>query len=391
MAQIDGFKDSKHSQWVCELKKGIYGLKQAGRIWNGTCNTRLEKFGFTRLTSDTCAYVMRDGASIIILVLYVDDMAIVTNDRALYKRLLNELKSQFELTENQSGLDWLLGVRVTRTKESIALDQATFAQSVLNRFQMKEAAQKPSPMVAHERKPKNEDEAERLKQSCDGTWYRQAMGSLQYFASATRPDMSFALSIAAKHMQQPDNSHAEQLKHVFRYLVGSASCGIVYRSTPSAHQIYGVCDANWINKDVDYHSIGGYVFYLGGGPISWKCKPQSLVALSSMEAEYISLGEAVKEAIWLRGLMKELGFTQQPTVIYMDSKSAIAAAKNPVFHDRTKHIAVRHEFIKREIEQKNIALEYIESAKNTADIFTKPLEPTLFTTHRDELVQTIAH
>jgi ribonuclease HI len=179
---------------------------------------------------------------------------------------------------------------------------------------------------------------------------------------------------------------------VLRYLQGTSCLGLKYQSdgTDSA-QIVGYCDASWANDPDTRKSVTGYVFFLAGGPISWSSKRQPTVALSTAEAEYMALSAAAQEAKWLSMFMGELGFQQDTITIYSDNQSAIAIANNPVHHARTKHIDLRHHFIRECVENNIIMLKYITSAKQIADIFTKPLNGPTFTQHANSLVIELTH
>ena len=142
------------------------------------------------------------------------------------------------------------------------------------------------------------------------------------------------------------------LKRILRYLAGTKSYGLTYYNFPQAESttnqpniFSGFADAAFANQD-DCKSTSGYVFIASGGAITWRSKKQTMVALSSTEAEYIALAEAVREACWLRNLYDELGYPQyNPTIIRGDNNGSIAMARNPQFHQRSKHIAIRWHLI----------------------------------------------
>jgi len=136
----------------------------------------------------------------------------------------------------------------------------------------------------------------------------------------------------------------------------------------------GFVDADWANKLSDRSSTSEYVYQLAGGAISWSSKKQSLIALLSTEAKYIVGAHTTKKAIWLRWLLAEIGLPDDdPTILQMDSQSAIAIMKNPQFHNRTKHIEVRHHFLCRQVEEEKIELNYVPTNDQVADTLTKGL------------------
>jgi hypothetical protein len=169
-------------------------------------------------------------------------------------------------------------------------------------------------------------------------------------------------------------SHWKAVKRVLRYLKGTKHYTLEYKR--GAGDIRGFCDADWANDINDRRSVTGYVFTLNGGAISWNSKKQPTVALSTSEAEYMALGQAAKEGIWLKTLLKDLRFDSQnnhPILIFSDSQSAIALSKNAVHHARTKHIDIRHHFIRETIEPKQVEIEFCGTNDMIADTLTKSL------------------
>jgi len=169
---------------------------------------------------------------------------------------------------------------------------------------------------------------------------------------------------------------------VFRYLKDAIELCITYgRDVRLGTKIIGYCDSDYAGDPDKPKSTTAYVFMLGGAAITWASKLQPTVAISSSEAEYMALAAAVQDAIYLRQLMSDLGFEQsEPTTIYEDNQGCIALAENPVMHKRTKHIDVKHHFIREGVESKEIELEYVYTKNQLADMLTKPLK-------RDELVR----
>src|SRR5271163_474887 len=171
--------------------------------------------------------------------------------------------------------------------------------------------------------------------------------------------------------------HIQAVKRILQYLKGTKGYKLHFGGQLGGQKLVGYCDANWGNEINSRKSTSGYLFYLGGGVISWSSKRQPTVALSSTEAEYMALTHATKEAMWLRSLLKELEFGEEEyitaTTIYEDNQSSIALAKNPVHHARTKHIDIQHHFIREKVDSKEIELIYLPTDDMHADTLTKPL------------------
>ena len=177
--------------------------------------------------------------------------------------------------------------------------------------------------------------------------YSNAIGSLVYAMVCTRPDLAYAVSIVSKFMHNPGKAHQEAVKWILRYLKGSPDLGLVFdqhRADPEG--VVGYVDADY-GGDLDRRSsLSAYIFTLCGSAISWYSSLQAIAALSTTKAEYIAATESMKEAIWLRGLVSELGLQQDVLVIFCDSQSVVHLTKNNKYHSRTKHIEIKHHFIR---------------------------------------------
>lgn len=173
------------------------------------------------------------------------------------------------------------------------------------------------------------------------------------------------------------------MKHLFRYLRGTSSLRLEF-SKEANGQINGYSDADWAGSLDDRKSTSGFVFTASGGAISWASRKQRTVALSSHEAEYISLSTATQEAIWWQGVKAELGF-RSPLTIHCDNRSAIATASNTGFNPRSKHIDIRYHFVQDTVAQRIVRLDYISTEEQLGDIFTKPLDKTKFQKFREAI------
>ncbi|KAM7469095.1 hypothetical protein LguiA_007278 [Lonicera macranthoides] len=221
--------------------------------------------------------------------------------------------------------------------------------------------------------PETEEEVEYMAQ----VPYASAVGSLMYAMVCTRPDIAQAVSIVSRFMANPGKQHWNAVKWILRYLQGTKNKGLVYQRTEGSI-ICGYVDSDYAGDLDKRRSTTGYVFTFSGGPISWRSMLQGVVALSTTEAEYIAATEAVKEALWLRGLIGDLGMVQENVDVYCDSQSAIHLAKNQVHHGRTKHIDVRFHFIREIIESGEVILKKIGTKDNPADMMTKVVPTTKF-------------
>jgi hypothetical protein len=214
------------------------------------------------------------------------------------------------------------------------------------------------------------------------TPYAECVGALLYIASVSRPDLSLAVSVLARHMSNPCERHWTLLKGVLRYLAGTKELGITYGT--SAKQLEVWTDADYAACKDTRRSRGGYLFNLYGGAISWSSKLQSVVATSSAESEYIAAAHCAREAVWLRRVCAFLNIKHKgPLTVNADNKAAIFMATNSADTSRTKHIDVANHYVRNVAQRGIIKLEYINTANNAADIFTKPLPEAKFNKFRD--------
>ena len=194
----------------------------------------------------------------------------------------------------------------------------------------------------------------------------------------TRPDIAYSVIKLARFASNPSSIHITSIKRILRYLKGTKNYGITYSSKASKY-ISGYCDADFAGDKLTAKSTLGWIFTIAGGTISWKSKLQSIIAQSTTEAEYIAINSAVKEATFIRQLMIELGvYNQIKFPLYTDNEGALALARNPIFHERTKHIAVKYHYIRKLIEEGIIDLVYIKSADQKSDGLTKALDKIKF-------------
>lgn len=197
-----------------------------------------------------------------------------------------------------------------------------------------------------------------------------------YAARVTRPDIAYAVQALSRHLQSCGPKHWEAAKRVLRYLKGTRELGLKFSASGNINPVLvGYSDADWGGDPTTWRSTTAYLFQLAGGAISWASKLQNTVALSTAEAEYMALCSAVQEAVYLRRLLADLGFEQQEgTIIHEDNQSCIAMAENPVFHARSKHIAMRYHFTREKVASGEVRIKYLATQHQLADLLTKALE-----------------
>jgi hypothetical protein len=205
--------------------------------------------------------------------------------------------------------------------------------------------------------------------------YREVVGGFIWLASATRPDLAFAVCVLSRLLDNPGMPHWNAAKHVLQYLKGTHDLGLTYRASDVTLGLDIFGDADGMTLD-NRRAVSGYVFILNGAAVSWSSKQQEIVSLSTTEAEYIALTYTAKEAIWFRYFLTELfGPITFPMIIYNDNQSAISLAHAELgqFHTRTEHIDIRYHFIREKIDNGTLEVVYCPTAEMTADILTKAL------------------
>jgi hypothetical protein len=378
MKQPPGFAEPGKEHLVCKLKKSIYGLKQAGRVWNQRIDTVLKKLGFQPLFSDTCVYVYRRGSLIVINSLYVDDLLLASNSRARLDGFKKELATHFEM-EDLGEARFVLGIEIRRdrSKRTLHISQGAYIKDILARFSMDQCTATHTPMEKGIKLAKASDN-DPLALDANGTRdYQARVGALIYAMQATRPDIAYAVTALSQFCSQPTTQHQQAVKRVFRYLRGTIDHGITYRGAGNRNSmppLLGYCDSDWAEDINDRKSITGFAFLLGNAPVSWKSKKQPTQALSSVEAEYMAATEAAKEALFWKSFLTGVGYQiTAPIRILSDNQGSIALSKNPGHHDRTKHIDVKHHFVRERVADGTITLEHVGTNDMAADVLTKAL------------------
>lgn len=377
--QPDHFDDN--SKRVCKLKKALYGLKQSPRVWYQTLATFLTSLGYTPLDSDFNVFT-KNGT---LLAIYVDDLIITGPSSTHIATLKHALSDHFHMA-NLGPCIYYLGMVISRDRphRKLTLSQTAYIEKVLKDHSMFDCKPMDTPMATDSSLRKAEDGYQASAELRHH--YQSAVGSLMYIMLGTRPDLAFAISVVSRYGSNPTEEHWKAVKRIFRYLKGTSNMRLTFQGPIQA--LTGYTDSDWAGDKDTRRSTSGYVFTLGSAPISWSSKRQPTVALSTCEAEYSGQTQAAKEAIWLKSLLSQLTGDDQylkSVVIYGDNQGAIALAKNPRFHARTKHIDIQTHYIRDSIATKQVALEYVPTENQIADGLTKPLPRDAFQAFRKAL------
>ncbi len=331
--------------------------------------TSVESLGFEQSQADPCIFVKRHpGGELSIIAVYVDDLIIMTTTTEEMQMIKTSLNKNFKM-KDLGILHFCFGTGVEQSEDGIKLSQKQYIEKMLERYGMQDANPVSTPMDLNVKLTIDDGQSNPV----DQVRYQSIVGSLLYAAMVTRPDIAQAVGVLSRFNSAPTEAHLTAAKRVLRYLKGTINLTLQYKKTENT-EVTGYSDADWANDMDTRRSTTGNVFIMCGGPISWLSQRQATVALSTAEAEYIALSSASQEAVWLQRLLTDIGedYTK-PMTIMEDNQGAIAIAKNPVGHKRTKHIDIRYHFVREQVQKGVIEIEYLSTKEMLADIFTKPL------------------
>ncbi|CAA0831030.1 cysteine-rich RLK (RECEPTOR-like protein kinase) 8 [Striga hermonthica] len=347
--QAPGFAVKGEEHKVLRLRKALYGLRQAPRAWNAKLDATLGTLGFTRCATEHALYTRRRGKEELIVGVYVDDLIITGAREEDINGFKREMAARFRMSD-LGQLSYYLGIEVKQGRDSITLCQRAYAGKLLERSGMADCKSCVTPME------------ERLKLTkastagkVDATLYRSIVGGLRYLVH-TRPDIAFAVGYVNRFMEDPREDHWAAVKRLLRYVKGTVDQGIIFPKTGDGSELRLT-----VFSDADMAGdIDGGVVYMRGGVRGG--------------------ATAACHTVWLHRLLGELtGEKASPPALMVDNQPAIALAKNPVLHDRSKHIDTRFHFIRYCIDEGQIVLGFVESGRQLADILTKPLGRLRFT------------
>lgn len=300
------------------------------------------------------------------LVVYVDDLLVTGDYLAGIVALKEFLHSTFSI-KDLGPLNYFLGIEFLSTPQGILMTQRKFIQELLDDFLPDSKRVTSCPL----------DPCVKLSPTIgtpllDPTPYRKLVGKLNFLTNS-RPDLSFTVQHLCQFMQAPTDSHWQAAIHVLQYLLGTTDLGLLLNNSID-FQLQASCDSDWASCPTTRRSVSGFYITLGASPISWKSKKQVTISLSSAEAEYRSMRRVTAELSWLSRLLHELEVPHiQPIPLRCDSQSAIYIAKNPVFHERTKHIEIDCHYVRSQLLAGLISLHHVPTHNQIADVFTKSL------------------
>ncbi|GJR43006.1 putative ribonuclease H-like domain-containing protein [Tanacetum coccineum] len=371
VSQPPGFVDPDHPKKVYKVVKALYGLHQAPRAWYATLSTFLEEHGYRRGTIDKTLFIKKDKKDIMLVQVYVDDIIFGSTRKSWCDEFEALMKGRFQMS-SMGELIFFLGLQVKQKTDGIFISQDKYVADMLKKFDLASVKTAITPMETKMALTKDEE-----ADDVDVHLYRSMIGSLMYL-TASRPDIMFAVCVCSRFQVTPKTSHLNAVKRIFKYLKGKPNLGLWY-PRESSFDLEAFSDSDYAGANLDRKSTTGGCQFLGSRLISWQCKKQTIVATSTTEAEYVAAASCCGQVLWIQNQMLDYGFNFMNTKIHIDNESTICIVKNPVYHSKTKHIEIRHHFIRDSYEKKLIRVEKIHTDFNVADLLTKAFDgPRLY-------------
>ncbi|GJS80448.1 putative ribonuclease H-like domain-containing protein [Tanacetum coccineum] len=344
VCQPPGFEDPDHPDKVYKVVKALYGLHQAPRA----CQK----------------------GHILLVQIYVDDIIFGSTKKELCDEFEKLMKDKFQMS-SMGELTFFLGLQVQQRKKGIFISQDKYVHEILRKFNYSDVKSASTPTDLE--KPLVQDgDADDV----DEHLYRSMIGSLMYLTTS-RPDIMFVVCACARFQVSLKTSHLLAVKRIFRYLKGKPSLGLWY-SKDSPLELVAYTDSDYAGATLDRKSTTGGCQFLGNRLISWQCKKQTVVATSTTEAEYVAAASCCGQVLWIQNQLLDYGYNFMNTVIYIDNTSTICIIENPVQHSKTKHIEIRHHFIRDCNAKKLIQMAKIDTQHNVADLLTKGFDAGRF-------------
>jgi hypothetical protein len=364
------------------LVKSLYGLKQAGRLWNKLLHETLTKIGFVQSVTDACVYCKTTHEGTVVVGTYVDDLLAT----ATHERLLDEFGRDMAVLElkDLGPVENFLGMRIHYDEESgYSIDQEQTINELLAKNRMEKANAVRAPIADESRLESESKDAEGLPSKGAGTAekpttksFQSLIGSLLWIARCSRPDIAYAVHRATRQSHAPTTQDMKIARRILRYLAGTAAAKLHMGSGTDTTEVTvtSYTDADYAADKATRKSVSGAMLLVQGMAVGWQVKQQSAVALSTAEAEFVAAAVGGKELLGIRNLLTEIGVqVALPMTMKMDNQAAIKQVQNEATSSAAKHVDVKLKFIRDESDKGVVKPEYVETAKMLADVFTKSL------------------
>lgn len=362
----EGFMRQKDGK-VLKLRKAVYGLKQSALAWYERVRDVLCKNNFKNCIQEPCLFTKMSKDVKMVIALYVDDFLIFSNNVNETNKLKCILDSEFKIKDLgrvQKYLGMNIQVKKNCNSYTITVDQQQYIEELLQKFEMTNCKTADTPIESKLNVTKAEN-------CTPGISYQKLIGCLMYLAVMTRPDIAYSVSYLSQFNTNYSEEHWNYAKRVLKYLKKTKMYCLKFCN--QGENLQGFVDADWASDSLDRKSYTGFCFVMSGSAISWQSRKQRVTALSSTEAEYVALAEACREAIYLRELLYELTGSLVKINLKCDNQSALKMATNHQCHNRSKHIDVKHHFVRETVKSEKVEISYLPTNEMPADLLTKGL------------------
>ncbi|GJS61984.1 retrovirus-related pol polyprotein from transposon TNT 1-94 [Tanacetum coccineum] len=333
VAQPSGFIDFAKPNYVYKLKKALYGLKQAPKAWYDRLKAFLIKHNYSMGMVDNTLFTKKKDSNIIIVQIYVDDIIFRSTCQEMCDDFAKIMHDEFEMSM-MGELNFFLGLQIKQLNDGIFFNQSKYIKEMLKKFGLEDSKPMKTPMSTETKLTRDEE-----GESVDNTKYRGMI----------------SVCLCVHFQKDPKTSHLEAVKRIFRYIKCTMHLGLWYPKGFSIETIV-YADSDHAGDYVDRKSTSGVCTFMGCCLTSWFLKKQTALAISTTEAEYVSAGKACQQALWMKQALIDYGIRLDNIPIMCDNKGAIDLSKNLVQHSRTKHIKIRHHFLRDNVQKGNISL-----------------------------------
>ena len=377
-----GYKGNHQKGDVLQLKRALYGLKQSGALWNNLVTSVLLDNDLKRNDYEPSIFFKDNlDGSILICGVYVDDILLASNSSKEIEWFEHMLESKFKITKGP--VDEILRIKIQETSDHIMLNQEQYIIDKAKLFELDNSKKVTIPMV---KGFSGKDSPE-----FTGDKYLRIIGALGYAAKQTRPDIQYAYSYLSRFSSKSTMAFWNSARRVLSYLFHSKSLGLTYKkesTSPESMVLEAYVDASYLGEDGLLTSTTGLCVFLNGHLIQWKSKKQKLgSSTSSCEAEIHAAEKCLKEVLWIKGILENLGVKiNLPIVINEDNQPLIRLTEEESIREGSKHLGAILAFIRKYLQDGTIKLKYTMTEENIADMFTKALDGTKFVKLRDELL-----
>lgn len=358
----------EEGDFVLKLEKSLYGLKQAAHVWYNTLSAALLNIGFRKSQTDPCLHIYQKNDETAFCISHVDDLLWVSKSRSLIDKLASRLGESFKL-KDLGDVHHFLGLDIKKDSAGhYSMSQSNYIDKIAKTHSLENVKRQTIPLnsgyykLNHEKTLPNNNE------------YRSLLGSLLYIAVNTRPDIAAAINILAQKTSSPSEADFTELKHVLAYLLNTKDLRLkLYNAEYADIPLIGYSDADWGEDKNTRKSVSGILCLVHGAPIIWASKKQHCVSLSSTEAEYYAVGDTIRNLVWLQNLLEDVGIkAKDPIILHCDNLSCVKLALKDNTK-RSKHFDIKYHFVKDEVKKGKIAMTYVPTDENLADLLTKPL------------------